>query len=95
VDRYRPQVVWFDWWIQHQAFVPYLQTFAAYYYNRGAQWGRGVAINYKHQAFPEGTALYDIERGQLTGIRPLFWQTDTAICTTLGLRRTAHSRRRW
>ncbi len=80
VDRYRPQVVWFDWWIQHQAFVPYLQTFAAYYYNRGAQWGRGVAINYKHQAFPEGTALYDIERGQLTGIRPLFWQTDTAIC---------------
>src|SRR5690606_262794 len=28
---------------------------------------------------PEGTAVYDIERGQLSGIRPLFWQTDTAV----------------
>jgi alpha-L-fucosidase len=81
VDRYRPQVVWFDWWIQQQAFVPYLQRFAAYYYNRGVEWGKGVAINYKHQAFPEGTAVYDIERGQLAGIRRPFWQTDTAICT--------------
>lgn len=61
------------------AFAPYLRKFAAYYYNRGAQWGRGVAINYKNQAFPEKAAVYDIERGQLTNIRPLFWQTDTAI----------------
>jgi alpha-L-fucosidase len=43
------------------------------------QWKKGVAINYKNQAFPEGTAVYDIERGQLAGIRPILWQTDTAI----------------
>ncbi len=79
VDKYRPQVVWFDWWIEEPAFAPYLQRFAAYYYNRGAHWGRGVAINYKNQAFPEGTAVYDIERGQLDDRRPLFWQTDTAV----------------
>jgi len=79
VDRYRTQLVWFDWWIMHQAFVPYLQKFAAYLYNRGAQWNQGVAINYKLEAFPEGTAVYDIERGQLSGIRPILWQTDTAI----------------
>ncbi len=79
VDKYRPQVVWFDWWIEEPAFAPYLQRFAAYYYNRGVQWGRGVAINYKHQALPEGTAVYDIERGQLDDLRPLFWQTDTAV----------------
>ncbi len=79
VDKYRPQVVWFDWWIEEPAFAPYLQRFAAYYYNRGVQWGRGVAINYKHQAFPEGTAVYDIERGQLDDLRPLFWQTDTSV----------------
>ncbi len=79
VDKYQPQLVWFDWWIEEPAFAPYLQRFAAHYYNRGAQWGRGVAINYKHGAFPEGTAVYDIERGQLTDIRPLFWQTDTSI----------------
>jgi alpha-L-fucosidase len=38
-----------------------------------------VAINYKNRAFPERAAVYDIERGQLTDIRPLFWQTDTAV----------------
>ena len=79
VDRYRPQVFWFDWWIEQPSFAPYLRQFAAYYYNRGAQWDEGVAINYKHEAFPEGAAVYDIERGQLTDTRPLFWQTDTAV----------------
>jgi alpha-L-fucosidase len=38
-----------------------------------------VAINYKKEAFPEGAAVLDIERGQLAGIRPLFWQTDTSV----------------
>lgn len=79
VDKYQPQLVWFDWWIEQQAFEPYLQKFATYYYNRGAEWQKGVAINYKRNAFPEGTAVYDVERGQLSGIRELFWQTDTAV----------------
>jgi len=79
VDKYKPQLVWFDWWIEEPAFEAYRQKFAAYYYNRGVQWKKGVAINYKNQAFPEGTAVYDIERGQLAGIRPILWQTDTAI----------------
>lgn len=79
VDKYQPQLVWFDWWIEQPVFQPYLQKFAAYYYNRGIQWKRGVAINYKNKAFPDGTAVFDIERGQLAGIHPIFWQTDTAI----------------
>jgi alpha-L-fucosidase len=79
VDKYQPQLVWFDWWIEQPAFAPYLRRFAAYYYNRGAQWQRGVAINYKHGAFPDGAAVYDVERGQLADIRPLFWQTDTSV----------------
>jgi len=79
VDKYHPQIVYFDWWIEQNVFAPYLQKFAAYYYNRAAQWKTGVAINYKHGAFPEGAAVYDIERGQLSGIRSLFWQTDTAV----------------
>ena len=79
VDKYRPQLVWFDWWIETPVFEPWLRRFAAYYYNRGLEWGRGVAINYKHQAFPDGTAVYDVERGQLTDTRPLFWQTDTSV----------------
>lgn len=79
VDKYQPQLFWFDWWIEQLAFEPYLRQFAAYYYNQGLEWERGVAINYKNEAFPTGTAVYDIERGQLSEIRPSFWQTDTAI----------------
>ena len=79
VDKYRPKVVWFDWWIEQPAFKPYLQLFAAYYYNRAAEWGEGVAINYKNDAYEVGTAVYDLERGQLAGIRPLLWQNDTAV----------------
>jgi alpha-L-fucosidase len=78
VDRYRPQLLWFDWWIQEPAFAPYLKRFAAYYYSTAVRWGRGVAINYKHQAFPDEAAVFDVERGQLSDIRRLFWQCDTS-----------------
>ncbi len=63
----------------HKAFEPYLQRFAAYYYNRAHQWGKEVAINYKYSAFAEGAAVYDIERGQFDGIRPALWQNDTSV----------------
>lgn len=79
VDKYQPEILWFDWWIEQPVFEPYLRKFAAYYYDRGRQWGKGVAINYKHTSFPEQAAVLDIERGQLDEIRPQFWQTDTSI----------------
>lgn len=79
VDEYRPSVVWFDWWIQQVVFRPYLRKFAAYYYNRAAEWGVGVAINYKYASFMLRSAVFDVERGQLETIRPVLWQTDTAI----------------
>ncbi|HOT51012.1 MAG TPA: alpha-L-fucosidase, partial [Candidatus Hydrogenedentes bacterium] len=79
VDKYRPQVVWFDWWIEQPVFAPYLQEFAAYYYNRGLEWKQGVAINYKNESFPPEAAVLDIERGKLDKTRDLFWQTDTSI----------------
>ncbi len=79
VDKYRPKLVYFDWWIQHHAVKPYLKKFAAYYYNRAAEWGVQVAITYKHEAFMFGCAVPDVERGQFAEIKPFFWQTDTAI----------------
>ena len=79
VDKYRPSLVYFDWWIQHHSVKPYLKKFAAYYYNRAAEWGMDVAINYKHEAFMFGCAVPDVERGQFAEIKPFFWQTDTAI----------------
>ena len=79
VQRYHPEIVWFDWWIQTKEFEPYLQRFAAFYYNDAARRGSTAAINYKFKAYPDGAAVLDIERGQLDKPRPLFWQTDTSI----------------
>lgn len=79
VDRYQPSVLYFDWWIHNHSFKPYLKKLAAYYYNRAEEWGKEVTINYKHEAFPPNVATFDVERGALTGISPLYWQTDTAI----------------
>ena len=79
VDKYQPQLFWFDWWIEQTVFQPYLQRFAAHYYNRGLEWGKGVAINYKFKSFAEKTAILDIERGQLKDIRPMLWQNDTSV----------------
>ena len=79
VDRYRPKIMYFDWWIQNESFKPVLKKFAAYYYNRALEWGEEAAIDYKHNAFALGTATLDIERGALGDVFPYPWQTDTAI----------------
>lgn len=79
IDRYHPRLLYFDWWIQHNSFKPYLKKLAAYYYNRAEEWGEQVLINYKHDAFMFGTAVVDIERGQFADVKPYYWQTDTAV----------------
>lgn len=79
IDKYKPQVLYFDTWIMNLAFKPYLKKLAAYYYNRGLQWNMEVAINYKHDAMPVGCGVLDVECGQLNDVRPMVWQKDTTI----------------
>jgi alpha-L-fucosidase len=79
VEKYQPQLFWFDWWIEQPAMEPYRKSFASYYYNKGLEWNKGVVINYKNASFPAKAAMLDIERGKLTGIREPAWQTDDAL----------------
>lgn len=79
VDKYQPSIVYFDWWIQQYAWKPYLRKFAAYYYNRSAQWGKETAIDAKFDAYVYGSAVNDLERGQLDHITPDLWQNDTSV----------------
>lgn len=79
IDNYQPKILYFDWWIHNHSFKPYLKKLCAYYYNRAEEWGEEVTINYKHEAFPPTVATFDVERGALTDISPVPWQTDTAI----------------
>ncbi len=79
VDKYHPDLVWFDWWIAQKEMEPYRKSFAAFYYNKATEWNKEVVINYKHDAYPDSAAVLDLERGKLAGIRVLAWQTDDAI----------------
>lgn len=79
VDKYQPKLIYFDWWVEHEAFKPYLKRFAAYYYNRGLEWGEPVAICYKFDAMMFGSGIVEMERGAFESVKPYVWQTDTAI----------------
>jgi alpha-L-fucosidase len=73
------QLVWFDWWVEQDTIRPWLERFAAWFYNRAVARNRPVAINHKFDALPPGAAVYDVERGQNAGIRPMLWQNDTSV----------------
>jgi len=80
VEKYHPDVVYFDWWIGQASIRPNLTRFAAFYYNSSLKYGDHVGvINYKDYAMQEHSAVLDLERGQLGDIRPLHWQTDTSV----------------
>lgn len=79
IDDYRPELLYFDWWVQHESFKPYMRKLAAFYYNRGVEWGRNVSICYKYDGLAWGTGIVDVERGGFADATPFVWQTDTAI----------------
>jgi alpha-L-fucosidase len=80
VQKYHPDIMYFDWWIGQPSIRENLARFASFYYNQSLKGGAPVGvINYKDFAMQEHSAVLDVERGQLAGIRPLYWQTDTSI----------------
>jgi alpha-L-fucosidase len=89
VDKYEPDLVWFDFgiaprWVEshdENPFAGHLKLFTAYYYNHAAKRKASAIINYKFNAYPEKAAVLDLERSKMDRIREPFWQTDTAVST--------------
>lgn len=79
IDRFQPQELYFDWWVYHDAVKPYMRKVLAYYYNKGAEWGKEVMVITKNDGIPYGCAVPDVERGGFDEPQPNAWQTDTAI----------------
>lgn len=74
VDRYHPDVVYFD----TRCFIipeAYRMQMMAHYYNSKPD----VVLTYKEKDFAEGSGLIDIEAGQLTDKASFVWQTDDVI----------------
>jgi len=79
VEKYDPDILYFDWWIGKPNARPNVAKFAAFYYNHGAAERKIPIINYKDSAMQEHSGVLDVERGQLAGTRQLYWQTDTPV----------------
>jgi alpha-L-fucosidase len=91
VEKYRADLIWFDFGIgprqkvtdsSQNPYADHLKRFMAYYYNRSKAWGNTGVVNYKLDAMPENAAVLDLERARLSGMRDLFWQTDTSVSFT-------------
>lgn len=80
VEKYRPDMIWFDTRMHliHEAFR---LKMAASFYNSGLQDGRDVILTYKNQDMRPGTATFNMERSRMREINPGPWQTDTSIAS--------------
>lgn len=78
IDKYRPDLLWFDHGLE---FIQehYTREALAYYYNRAEEWGREVALTYKFHVLVPGCALVDLELGALSELAYQDWITDTTV----------------
>ena len=85
VEKYDPDLYYFDWGWNTSFWDNERPEFGAFYYNHAIRKGMGtygdpgVVLNYKNDAFPEDAAVHDIERGSMSSIQKHVWQTDTSI----------------
>ena len=80
VDKYRPDLFYFDNGVNYRSLDPWKLRFAAYYYNSAEQWGGQVSIQTKSDAYLYGT-IRDFERESRAPkrITDYYWQVDDPI----------------
>jgi alpha-L-fucosidase len=79
VEKYKPEIVYFDWWIGQPNFRHAVAEFAAFYYNYAVAHGYAGVIDFKDYSLNWKAAVRDFERGQQDRIIADHWQTDTSI----------------
>jgi alpha-L-fucosidase len=78
MDKYSPDMVWFDFGIgaiqEH-----YRRDILAHYYNRALEWDKDVLVTYKWHHLVPGTGLVDLELGRHDELTHHEWLTDTTV----------------
>ncbi|MGA2583729.1 MAG: alpha-L-fucosidase [Tepidisphaeraceae bacterium] len=84
IDKYRPDILWFDMSTDH-SWDPLKTWVAAYYYNRANQWGKQVAISAKGAAWVSGQIMdYEREGRAPMELTDWVWQPDDPITDKFG-----------
>jgi alpha-L-fucosidase len=94
IDKYQPDILWFDNGVNLRVLDPLKLQVAAYYYNRARSWNRQVSISTKFVAFAPSNddrkqiaSVIDFEKvgtRSPSDIRPGPWFVDDAIGSTWG-----------
>ena len=89
IDKYRPDMLWFDNGANLRVLDPLKLRIAAYYYNRARQWGKEVSLGTKFNAYAPSNddtkqigSIIDFEKVGVrspAGIRAGPWMVDDAI----------------
>jgi alpha-L-fucosidase len=94
IDKYQPDILWFDNGVDQRYLDPLKLRVAAYYYNRAKEWGKEVSISTKKAAYAPSNkntetigSIIDFEKigaRSPSGIRTGEWQVDHPIGSTWG-----------
>jgi len=94
IDKYHPDMLWFDNGVDQRYLDPLKLRIAAYYYNRAKEWGKQVSLSTKKAAYAPSNdntetigSIIDFEKISVrfpSGIRSGVWQVDQPIGSTWG-----------
>ena len=78
IDKYRPDMLWFDFGLR---FIQehYKREFLAYYYNKAEEWGKEVVMTYKQHDLAPGSGVIDLGLGRFDKLTYNEWITDTTV----------------
>ena len=91
IDKYHPDLLYFDNGIDQRYLDPLKLSIAAYYYNRAKSWGKEVSLTTKKAAFSPTDkntetigSIIDFEGRTPKGIRTGSWQEDQPVGSSWG-----------
>ncbi len=78
VDKYAPDMIWFDSWLDK---IPedYKQKMVAHHFNAAVSRGQEPIAFHKQEDLPSNVGVLDIEQGGKTEISEDYWLTDVTI----------------
>ncbi len=85
IDKYHPDLIYFDNGINYRSLDPWKLRLARYYYNSAYQWKKEVSIQSKSRAYLAGSII-DFERESRAPRKPYgrYWQVDDPIGNKFG-----------
>ncbi len=78
VDKYSPDMLWYDVWLNHIA-EDKVQEMSAYFLNNGLKTGQEPVLVAKHSDLPKTMSILDLEQGGKKDVSESVWMTDITV----------------